>query len=310
MSEEPPSTFAEPQRLGIRKKIHEKLRRIYQNFSYKPKNKQEIAGSIKDSSDRGILEKGTLRMMEGALKVSTSQVRNIMIPRSQIIFVESNEKPNEFLTRIINSRHSRFPVINKESDEVEGILLAKDLLPLLSSERKNNMQLIDLLRPPVLVPESKKLNTLLDEFRVTKNHMAIVLDEYGGISGLVTIEDVLEEIVVDEHGGVDGLVTIEDLVEEIVGEIEDEHDALPDEPIKKIRDNEYMVSALISIDEFNEEFKSDFSNNDFDTLGGIVMHHFARFPKTNDAISIDNLRFIIASTEKRRLKKIKVIKTK
>ena len=151
------------------------------------------------------------------------------------------------------------------------------------------MQLIDLLRPPVLVPESKKLNTLLDEFRVTKNHMAIVLDEYGGISGLVTIEDVLEEIV---------------------GEIEDEHDALPDEPIKKIRDNEYMVSALISIDEFNEEFKSDFSNNDFDTLGGIVMHHFARFPKTNDAISIDNLRFIIASTEKRRLKKIKVIKTK
>ena len=289
MSEEPPSTFAEPQRLGIRKKIHEKLRRIYQNFSYKPKNKQEIAGSIKDSSDRGILEKGTLRMMEGALKVSTSQVRNIMIPRSQIIFVESNEKPNEFLTRIINSRHSRFPVINKESDEVEGILLARDLLPLLSSERKNNMQLIDLLRPPVLVPESKKLNTLLDEFRVTKNHMAIVLDEYGGISGLVTIEDVLEEIV---------------------GEIEDEHDALPDEPIKKIRDNEYMVSALISIDEFNEEFKSDFSNNDFDTLGGIVMHHFARFPKTNDAISIDNLRFIIASTEKRRLKKIKVIKTK
>ena len=289
MSEEPPSTFAEPQRLGIRKKIHEKLRRIYQNFLYKPKNKQEIAGSIKDSSDRGILEKGTLRMMEGALKVSTSQVRNIMIPRSQIIFVESNEKPNEFLTRIINSRHSRFPVINKESDEVEGILLAKDLLPLLSSERKNNMQLIDLLRPPVLVPESKKLNTLLDEFRVTKNHMAIVLDEYGGISGLVTIEDVLEEIV---------------------GEIEDEHDALPDEPIKKIRDNEYMVSALISIDEFNEEFKSDFSNNDFDTLGGIVMQHFARFPKTNDAISIDNLRFIIASTEKRRLKKIKVIKTK
>lgn len=289
MSEEPPSTFAEPQRLGIRKKIHEKLRRIYQNFSYKPKNKQEIAGSIKDSSDRGILEKGTLKMMEGALKVSTSQVRNIMIPRSQIIFVESNEKPTEFLSRIIKSRHSRFPVINKDSDEVDGILLAKDLLPYLSSERKNNMQLKDLLRPPVLIPESKKLDILLDEFKVTKNHMAIVLDEYGGISGLVTIEDVLEEIV---------------------GEIEDEHDALPDEPIKKIRDNEYMVSALISIDEFNEEFKSDFSNNDFDTLGGIVMHHFARFPKTNDAISIDNLRFIIASTEKRRLKKIKVIKTK
>ena len=289
MSEEPPSTNAEPQRLGIRKKILEKIRKTYQNFSYKPKNKQEIAGSIKDSSDRGILEKGTLKMMEGALKVSTSQVRNIMIPKSQIIFVESNEKPTEFLSRIIKSRHSRFPVINKDTDEVDGILLAKDLLPYLSSERKNNMQLKDLLRPPVLIPESKKLDILLDEFKVTKNHMAIVLDEYGGISGLVTIEDVLEEIV---------------------GEIEDEHDALPSELIKKISDKEYMVSALISIDEFNQEFKTDFSNKEFDTLGGIVLNHFARFPKTNDAISIDNLRFIIASTEKRRLKKIKVIKTK
>ena len=289
MSEEPPSTNAELQRLGIRKKILEKIRKTYQNFSYKPKNKQEIAGSIKDSSDRGILEKGTLKMMEGALKVSTSQVRNIMIPRSQIIFVESNEKPTEFLSRIIKSRHSRFPVINKDSDEVDGILLAKDLLPYLSSERKNNMQLKDLLRPPVLIPESKKLDILLDEFKVTKNHMAIVLDEYGGISGLVTIEDVLEEIV---------------------GEIEDEHDALPSELIKKISDKEYMVSALISIDEFNQEFKTDFSNKEFDTLGGIVLNHFARFPKTNDAISIDNLRFIIASTEKRRLKKIKVIKIK
>tara|TARA_B100001013_G_scaffold164516_1_gene98475 strand:- start:738 stop:1607 length:870 start_codon:yes stop_codon:yes gene_type:complete len=288
MDEEPPSTYAELQRLGIRKKIHEKLRKIYQYFSYKPRNKQEIAGTIRDSSDRGVLEKGTLSMMEGALEISTSQVRQIMIPRSQIIFVESNETPNEFLPRIIKSRHSRFPVINKESDEVEGILLAKDLLPILSSERKDELHLLELLRPSVLVPESKKLNTLLDEFKANKNHMAIVLDEYGSISGLVTIEDVLEEIV---------------------GEIEDEHDFLQSEPIKKISENEYMVSALIPIDEFNEEFESNFSNKDFDTLGGIVMHHFARFPKTNDAISIDNLRFIIASTERRRLKTIKVIKT-
>ena len=289
MSDEPPSISAESQRLGIRKKVHEKVRSIYQKFSYKPKNKQEIAGSIRDSSDRGVLEKGTLSMMEGALKVSTSLVREIMVPRPHIIFVESNETTNEFLHRIIKSRHSRFPVINKETDEVEGILLAKDLLPLLSSERKDELKLLDLLRPPVLVPESKKLNTLLDEFRVNRNHMAIVLDEYGSISGLVTIEDVLEEIV---------------------GEIEDEHDALQIEPIEKISENEYLVSALISIDDFNKEFESDFSNKDFETLGGIVMQQFARFPKTNDAISIDNLRFIIASTEKRRLKKIRVIKSK
>ena len=288
MNDEPPSSLAESQRLGITKKIKEKIREIYQNFSYKPQSKQEIAGSIRDSSNRGVLEKGTLRMMEGALKVSTAQVREIMIPKPQIIFVDSSEEPEEFLPRIIRSRHSRFPVFNKETEKVEGILLAKDLLPLLSPKNKTKLELRNLLRPAVLVPESKKLNTLLDGFRASRNHMAIVIDEYGGITGLVTIEDVLEEIV---------------------GEIEDEHDDLQDQMVKKVSNKEFLVSALIPIDEFNEEFNSKLSNKDFDTLGGIVMHHFTRFPKTNDAISIDNLRFIIASTEKRRLKKIRVIKS-
>jgi magnesium and cobalt transporter len=288
MNDEPPSSLAESQRLGITKKIKEKIREIYQNFSYKPQSKQEIAGSIRDSSNRGVLEKGTLRMMEGALKVSTAQVREIMIPKPQIIFVDSSEEPEEFLPRIIRSRHSRFPVFNKETEKIEGILLAKDLLPLLSPKNKTKLELRNLLRPAVLVPESKKLNTLLDGFRASRNHMAIVIDEYGGITGLVTIEDVLEEIV---------------------GEIEDEHDDLQDQMVKKVSNKEFLVSALIPIDEFNEEFNSKLSNKDFDTLGGIVMHHFTRFPKTNDAISIDNLRFIIASTEKRRLKKIRVIKS-
>lgn len=288
MNDEPPDSLVESQRLGITKKIKEKIREIYQNFSYKPQNKQEIAGSIRDSSDRGVLEKGTLSMMEGALKVSTAQVRQIMIPKPQIIFVDSKEEPEEFLPRIIRSGHSRFPVFNKEKEEIEGILLAKDLLPLLSPKNKAKLELNSLLRPAVFVPEGKKLNTLLDEFRVNKNHMAIVIDEYGGITGLVTIEDVLEEIV---------------------GEMEDEHDDLQDQKVKKISDKEFLVSALIQIDDFNKEFGSELSNKDFDTLGGIVMHHFARFPKTNDAISIDNLRFVIASTEKRRLKKIRVIKS-
>ena len=289
MNDKPPSSLAESQRLGITKKIKEKIREIYQNFSYKPQSKQEIAGSIRDSSDRGVLEKGTLSMMEGALKVSTAQVREIMIPKPQIIFVDSSEEPEEFLPRIIRSRHSRFPVFNKETEKIEGILLAKDLLPLLSPKNKTKLELRNLLRPAVLVPESKKLNTLLDGFRASRNHMAIVIDEYGGITGLVTIEDVLEEIV---------------------GEIEDEHDDLQDQMVKKVSNKEFLVSALIPIDEFNEEFNSKLSNKDFDTLGGILMHHFTRFPKTNDAISIDNLRFIIASTEKRRLKKIRVIKSK
>jgi magnesium and cobalt transporter len=289
MNDEPPSSSVEPQRLGITKKIRDKIKGIYRNFSYKPQNKQDIAGSIRDSSDRGVLEKGTLSMMEGALKVSTSKVREIMIPKPQIIFVDSTEEPEDFLPRIIKSRHSRFPVFNKETEEIEGILLAKDLLPLLSPKNTVKLELNSLLRPAVLVPESKKLNTLLDEFRASRNHMAIVIDEYGGITGLVTIEDVLEEIV---------------------GEIEDEHDDLQDQMVKRLSDEEFLVSALIPIEDFNKEFNSELGHKDFDTLGGIVMHHFARFPRTNDAISIGNLRFVIASTEKRRLKKIRVIKSK
>ena len=289
MNDEPPSSLVEPQRLGITKKIRDKIKEIYRNFSYKPQNKQDIAGSIRDSSDRGVLEKGTLSMMEGALKVSTAQVREIMIPKPQIIFVDSTEEPDDFLPRIIKSRHSRFPVFNKETEEIDGILLAKDLLPLLSPKNTVKLELNSLLRPAVLVPESKKLNTLLDEFRASRNHMAIVIDEYGGITGLVTIEDVLEEIV---------------------GEIEDEHDDLQDQMVKRLSDEEFLVSALIPIEDFNKEFDCELSDKDFDTLGGIVMHHFARFPRVNDAISIGNLRFIIASTEKRRLKKIRVVKSK
>ena len=287
MNEEPPSSEIESQRLGITKKAQERLRKIYQNFSYKPKNKQEIAGSIRDSSDRGVLEKGTLSMMEGALKVSTSQVRDIMIPRPQIVFVSSDEDSKEFLPRVIKSRHSRFPVINNETEEVEGLLLAKDLLPLLSRENNENLNLKNLIRPASLVPEGKKLNILLDEFRAKRNHMAIVIDEYGDITGLVTIEDVLEEIV---------------------GEIEDEHDDLQDTMIKQVSNNEHLVSALIPIKEFNEEFDSSLEDSEFDTLGGIVMHHFSRFPKINDAISIGDLRFVIASTSKKRIKQIKVLK--
>ena len=159
MNDEPPSSSVEPQRLGITKKIRDKIKGIYRNFSYKPQNKQDIAGSIRDSSDRGVLEKGTLSMMEGALKVSTAKVREIMIPKPQIIFVDSTEEPEDFLPRIIKSRHSRFPVFNKENEEIEGILLAKDLLPLLSPKNTVKLELNSLLRPAVLVPESKKLNT-------------------------------------------------------------------------------------------------------------------------------------------------------
>jgi len=287
MNDEPPSTSAESNRLSFRKKIKEKIKEIYQNFSYKPQNKQEIAGSIRDSSERGILEKGTLNMIEGALRVSTDQVRDVMIPRPQVVFVDKEEKPQDFLPRIIKSSHSRFPVINAENDKIEGILLAKDLLPFLSSGNLDDFELSEFIRPALLIPESKKLNVLLDELRAGRNHMAIVLDEYGDVTGIVTIEDVLEEIV---------------------GEIEDEHDKDAGTMIKKIAEDEYLVSALTPIDIFNKNFDSKLSDKDFDTLGGIVMHHFARFPKPNDAINIEGWRFVINSLERRRIKRIKVSK--
>ena len=287
MNDEPPSISAESNALGFRNRIKNKIKEIYRNFSYKPKNKQELAGSIRDSSERGVLEKGTLNMIEGALKVSTDQVRDVMIPRPQVVFIEKEEKPEDFLPRVIRSGHSRFPILNPETDKIEGILLAKELLPFISAKDLNEFQLSRLIRPAVFVPESKKLNNLLDELKAGKNHMAVVLDEYGDITGIVTIEDVLEEIV---------------------GEIEDEHDKDSGTLIKEIAEGEFLVSALTPIDVFNEQFNSSLSDKDFDTLGGIVMHHFARFPKPNDAINIEGLRFVINSLERRRIKRIKVTK--
>ena len=287
MNDEPPSISAESNALGFRNRIKNKIKEIYRNFSYKPKNKQELAGSIRDSSERGVLEKGTLNMIEGALKVSTDQVRDVMIPRPQVVFIEKEEKAQDFLPRVIRSGHSRFPILNPETDKIEGILLAKELLPFISTKNLNEFQLSRLIRPAVFVPESKKLNNLLDELKAGKNHMAVVLDEYGDVTGIVTIEDVLEEIV---------------------GEIEDEHDKDSGTLIKEIAEGEYLVSALTPIDVFNEQFNSSLSDKDFDTLGGIVMHHFARFPKPNDAINIEGLRFVINSLERRRIKRIKVTK--
>lgn len=288
MNEEPPSIEAESQKTSVQKKIEKRIKEIYQRFSYKPKNKSEIAETIRDSSDSGVLEKTTLSMMEGALKVSTSRVRDIMVHRPQITFVDSDESAKDFIPRIIKSGHSRFPVLSKESDEVIGILMAKDLLGLLeeAGEQKKG-DLNSLLRPVVLIPESKKLDTLLEEFKSSRNHMAVVVDEYGGVTGLVTIEDVLEEIV---------------------GEIEDEYDEEQIDFIKPISKNEYLVSALTPIEDFNKELDCDLEHNNFDTIGGVVMHSFSRLPKLNDSIKISNIKFIVTSTGNKRIKRLKAIK--
>ncbi len=288
MNEEPPSIEAESQKTSVQKKIEKKIKEIYQRFSYKPKNKSEIAETIRDSSDSGVLEKATLSMMEGALKVSTSRVRDIMVHRPQITFVDSDESAKDFIPRIIKSGHSRFPVLSKESDEVIGILMAKDLLGLLEEAgEQKKVDLNSLLRPVVLIPESKKLDTLLEEFKSSRNHMAVVVDEYGGVTGLVTIEDVLEEIV---------------------GEIEDEYDEEQIDFIKPISKNEYLVSALTPIEDFNKELDCDLEHNNFDTIGGVVMHSFSRLPKLNDSITISNIKFIVTSTGNKRIKRLKAIK--
>tara|TARA_B110000014_G_scaffold260455_1_gene250235 strand:- start:24895 stop:25764 length:870 start_codon:yes stop_codon:yes gene_type:complete len=287
MKEEPPSTNAKPYGLGFMKRFFRITKSFYQKISYKPKDKVSFLVHLKDISSNGVIEKGTLSMLEGALKVSTSKVRDIMIPKTQMIMVDSKESLKDFYERIIESGHSRYPIFDSDINKIIGILLAKDLLSESLLGKTETSDFSKVMRPVVLIPESKKLNTLLDEFRMNRNHMAIVIDEYGEVTGLVTIEDVLEEIV---------------------GEIEDETDDQLNKMIERNKDGSYLVSALTPIEDFNLEFNSNLLKEDFDTLGGILSHHFGKIPKKNDSISIESLQFFIESTEKRRIKKVRVIK--
>ncbi len=245
------------------------LEKLTDLFSDDPKNRQDIKSILRESAERSVVDSETLSIMEGALQISEMQVRDIMIPRAQMVYVELGCNLQQALPAIIDSAHSRFPVMDLEKDEVVGILLAKDLLPLLS----NNVQDIDLskiMRPVIYIPESKRLSILLREFRVTRNHMAIVINEFGGIDGLITIEDVLEQIV---------------------GNIEDEHDIEEESLISEVETDLFMVQAKVSIEEFNSYFKSDFSDNEYDTIGGLVTAEFGRVPECNELIKIGNWNF-------------------
>ena len=225
-------------------------------------------------------------MIEGVFDVSEMQVRDIMIPRSQMVVVDWNSELESFLPHLIESTHSRFPVIGENKDEVYGILLAKDLLPYLSSDRSSTLNMRDLLRPAVFIPESKRLNVLLTEFRTSHNHMAIVVDEYGGVAGLITIEDVLEQIV---------------------GEIEDEHDIESDvSDIVALDSGAFNVRALTPVDDFNEHFESHFSDEEFVTIGGVVMNGFGRMPKEGDSIELSQFKFTIIAANSRRIYMIQV----
>jgi len=256
------------------------VEKIGKAFSNLPRNRGELKELLQETFNEGVLDADALAMMKGALDVSEMQVRDAMIPRSQMVVVPNNGDIQSFLPRIIESGHSRFPVVGEDKDEVIGILLAKDLLPFVASGGEK-FDLSSAIRPAILIPESKRLNMLLRDFRSSRNHMAIVVDEYGGVSGLITIEDVLEEIV---------------------GDIDDEYDEQEEASIVQIGPNRYQIQALTPIDELNEEIGSDFSDEDYGTIGGLLMAEFGRVPDFDDVVVLNGRwEFRVARSDNRRI---------
>lgn len=262
------------------------LDKLTRAFSAEPKTPDDVREFLRQAQDKHLLDNIAFNIIEGAIEISDLQVRDVMIPRPQMVVVKESDTPEEFLPKIIDSGHSRFPVIGDNPDEVIGILLAKDLLPLILSNNAEKFKVKDVLRAATVIPESKRLTQLLNEFRTSRYHMAVVVDEYGGISGVITIEDVLEEIV---------------------GEIEDEYDTDEEDAfIRPIENGQTLVNALTPIEEFNEHFNLEFSDEEFDTIGGIVMKHFGRLPSRNESIEIADLKFKVLTSDKRRIRILQV----
>ena len=264
------------------KKILSKITQIFQN---EPKNIKQITELMQSAFHKGILDAEALGIIQGAMQVSDMHVREIMIPRSQMVVVKASNQLKDILPSIIESQHSRFPVIGENLDDVMGILLAKDLLPFILQEKVSKINIKELTRPATFVPESKRLNILLKEFRADRNHMAVVVDEYGLTSGLVTIEDVLEQIV---------------------GEIEDEHDAEGDHFIKPFKGDRHIVKAITLISSFNDHFNTHFSEEEFDTIGGYITHEFGHLPKRHESLDIGSLCFSVLSSDNRSIRLIQV----
>jgi len=259
--------------------------KFVQIFTGEPQNKEELVEVLKDAEDRELIKPETKQMIEGVLEVSEMRVRDIMIPRSQMVTLDINEPIETSLPIIQESGHSRFPVINEDIDHIEGILLAKDLLTYAFKAEPVEVNIAEIIRPAIIIPESKKVEPLLKEFRSERYHMAIVVDEYGGVSGVVTIEDILELIV---------------------GEIEDETDDEIEEDIKHLAGNVYQVKSLTELDEFNEFFGSEFNVDDADTIGGIIISQFGHMPKKGETISINELEFKITAADSRRIQMLQV----
>tara|TARA_Y100000758_G_scaffold78964_1_gene53271 strand:+ start:7676 stop:8542 length:867 start_codon:yes stop_codon:yes gene_type:complete len=262
--------------------------KITQVFSDEPTDTKSLLELLRNAEQDQVLDADALGIIEGALQVSSMQVRDIMIPRSQLVIVSAKLLPNEIIELVTKASHSRFPVTGENVDNVIGILLAKDLLPLILKEETEKLDIKDVVRPATFVPESKRLNVLLKEFRETRQHMAIVIDEYGSVSGAVTIEDVLEQIV---------------------GEIEDEYDVDDESHIKKFDEENYIVKALTPVDEFNEYFGTQFSNQEFTTLGGLVLQQIGHIPERGETINIGPFLVTVLNADSRQIKLLKVTST-
>jgi magnesium and cobalt transporter len=262
-------------------KLHNKpslLERLSHFLLREPEDREQLVDLLHSAYENNLMDADSLAMIEGVLQVSEMQVRDIMIPRSQMDVIDITHPPETFIPHVIETAHSRFPVIEDDKNDVIGILLAKDLLRYYAGEE---FEVRDMLRPAVFIPESKRLNILLKEFRSNRNHIAIVVDEYGGVAGMVTIEDVLEQIV---------------------GDIEDEYDYDEDEDnVIQNADGQYRVKALTEIADFNEAVGTSFSDEEFSTIGGLVVHQFGHLPKRNEEITFNGLHIKVLRADSRRL---------
>ena len=265
------------------------LRRITDTFSGEPRDMSELTTVLQQARERGIVNPDAYEMLEGVLQVSELQVRDIMVPRSQMVIVNRDDPPEAILPVVIESGHSRFPVIGEDRDQIVGILLAKDLLRYFSEGGKDDFDIKEVLRSVVFIPESKRLNVLLKEFRASHHHMAVVVDEYGGVSGLVTIEDVLEQIV---------------------GDIGDEYDVDDDLDIRKEGERQFTVRAQTAIEDFNNYFDTEFSDEEFDTIGGLAINLLGRLPRRGEAFVLGGIEFKVLRADRRRLDTLRVITQK
>ncbi|NDE00951.1 MAG: CBS domain-containing protein [Gammaproteobacteria bacterium] len=262
------------------------MRKLGRALSGEAEDREDLVQQMRQALERGLIDADALQMMEGVLGVADLQVRDIMIPRSQMVTVRRDDPPEKLLPVIVESGHSRFPVMDDDRDDIVGILLAKDVLRYVATGRLADFDIRECMRPAVVVPESKRVNVLLKEFRRNRNHMAIVVDEYGGVSGVVTIEDAIEQIV---------------------GDIDDEFDVEDDHNIRKEAERQFLVRGATPIAEFNEYFGVELADDEFDTVAGLVMKQLGHLPRRGETLMIGDIEIRVLRADRRRVEALKVL---